>query len=225
MGKRVGSCGNLIRLILGLFSILFLLIGIALVVLTSLIKWSDILTKVINTNNLKALNIASIDAITIALLCVGAFIIVLSLIGLFGVIFLNKCLLIFYEIACLIIFLAHAGAFIAYFVYEPRLQNEIEKSFNNSITTNTSSQILLAVAYAFNCCGSTGPSDFVSNQSKLLYCGSVTSTQGCANATYSFIKQYSVYGIIIPTSILLFIELVILIGVPFLVIRMNRSYD
>lgn len=224
MGKQVGACGNLIRFLLGLFSLLFLLVGIALVVLTSLLKWSDVLTKVLNTNQLKALEIVSIDAITIALLCVGAFIIVLSFIGLVAVISLNKCLLIFYEIVCLIIFLAHLGAFIAYFVYEPKLQTEIEKGLNSTISKN-SSVLFYSISSAFDCCGSTGPSDITSQGYNInLWCSKPTSqTRGCGNATYSFIKQNSVYAIVIPTSILLFIELTILFGVPILVMRINRA--
>lgn len=229
MSKRVGFCGNLTRIILGLFSLLFLLIGIALVTLTSLIKWSNVFSSIINTSSLSTeLKLVSLDSITIVLLCIGAFTIVLSLIGLIAVITLNKCLLVFFEIVCVLIFLAHAGAFIAYFIYEPKLKTELEKAFNQTIAKNsTANQVfMLSISNSLKCCGSTGLSDF-NNTSSQLYCtNTVTnSTVGCSSAVYDLIKKYSLYGIIIPTSILLFIELVIIVSTPILIFRVNRSSD
>ena len=231
MGKQVGCCGNFTRFLLGIFSLMFLLIGIALVVLTSLIKWSNVFSNVINTNQLNnVLNLVTLDAITIALLVLGSFTIVLSLIGLLGVIFLNKCLLIFYEIVCVLLFLAHTAAFIVYFVYAPKLSTEIQKSFNQTINSDVSSNsnqigLLYGVSKVFNCCGSTGLSDFSSGQNVSLYCANTTASIGCSTAVNNFIQKYSIYGIVIPTAILLFIELIIIIGTPILIQRVNSSFD
>jgi hypothetical protein len=231
MGKQVGCCGNFTRFLLGVFSLMFLLIGIALVVLTSLIKWSNVFSSVINTNQLNnVLNLVTLDAITIALLVLGSFTIVLSLIGLIGVIFLNKCLLIFYEIICVLLFLAHAAAFIAYFVYAPQLNTQIQKSFNQTISSNSSDTnqigLLYGVSKVFSCCGSNGPSDFSGTGKNVsLYCFNTTASLGCSTAVNNFIQKYSIYGIVIPTAILLFIEFIIIVGTPILIQRVNSSFD
>lgn len=92
MGK---ACGIITRILLGIINVIFLMVGIALVVTSCLVKWSNI-------GGLKELSAATslvaIDGVAIAFICIGAFTIFLSLIGLFGLACSNKCLLIFYEV-------------------------------------------------------------------------------------------------------------------------------
>jgi hypothetical protein len=59
------------RIILGLINIVFLLLGIALVVLTSILRWGNIpeLKKINSYDNLAVL--AAVNAIAIALLVIG----------------------------------------------------------------------------------------------------------------------------------------------------------
>lgn len=59
------------RIVLGLINIIFLLLGIALVVLTSILRWGNIpeLKKINNYDNLAVLT--AVNAIAIALLVIG----------------------------------------------------------------------------------------------------------------------------------------------------------
>ena len=59
------------RIVLGLINIIFLLLGIALVVLTSILRWGNIpeLKKINNYDNLAVLT--AVNAIAIVLLVIG----------------------------------------------------------------------------------------------------------------------------------------------------------
>ena len=136
MARKVeGCCGNFIRLLLGLFNIIFLLLGIALVVLTCLLKWSNVFSKVLNISTVQTLiNLTAVDAVTIALLVIGAFAIVLSLVGLIGTICLSKPFLIIYEIVIILLFLAHLGALIYLLVQGSTIQKEFGNGINATVT-------------------------------------------------------------------------------------------
>lgn len=198
-GSVVGCCGNFIRFILGLLSVLFLLIGIALVVLTSLVKWSNVFSSFINTNQLSIIfNIVTIDGIVIALLCIGVFIIILSIVGLIAIISLNKCMLVFYQIVCGLIFLLHLAAFICYFVFQPRIGTEISKGLNSTIIEKQNEvlvqQAFLAFSVTLNCCGANGFSDLntFSNNKSILFCTQTTlnsNVQGCSKALTDLIND------------------------------------
>ena len=196
-GSVVGCCGNFIRFILGLLSVLFLLIGIALVVLTSLVKWSNVFSSFINTNQLSVIfNIVTIDGIVIALLCIGVFIIILSIVGLIAIISLNKCMLVFYEIVCGLIFLLHLAAFICYFVFQPKIGTEISKGLNSTIIDKQNDVLVQAAFFAFSstlsCCGANGFSDLNTFQNKSSFCTSTTqnsAAQGCSKALIDLIND------------------------------------
>lgn len=93
-----GTCGIITRILLGIINVIFLLVGIALVVTSCLLKWGNLG----NLGNYKAVatatSIIAIDGVSIALICIGGFTIFVSLLGLFGLACSNRCLLVFYEV-------------------------------------------------------------------------------------------------------------------------------
>ena len=100
-----GACGIITRVLLGIINVLFLIVGIALVVLSCLLKWANLG----NLQSYKAVATASsvlaIDGVAIALIAIGGFTIFVSVIGLLGLSCSNRCLLIFYEVISLTIIL------------------------------------------------------------------------------------------------------------------------
>ena len=134
--KSVNGCfANFIRVLIILLNICFLIIGIALVVLTCLLKWSNVFSSLFNAKDLQtAINLTAIDAVAIALIAIGAFAIVLSIIGLIGSICLNKVFLILYEIIIIILFLAHAAALIFLLVKAPSVEVALKEGLNTTVT-------------------------------------------------------------------------------------------
>ena len=230
----MGCCGSLFRFLLGLINVLFLLIGIALVVTTSVLKWSNI-SKLNEIQGLDTvLNLTSIDAVTIALLCIGGFIIFLSFIGLVGVCCSNRCFLIMYETITLIIFMAHVGALIALLVMTPKIEQQYRTTLNSTITAintlpadsndfKTKCVLMQSLSKFFGCCGANGPTDFTNADNQKNCCQSPVQTGGCADKSVDWIKKYSTYLLIIPTAVIFFIELVSIVGVPFMIARISRE--
>jgi hypothetical protein len=222
----MGCCGSLFRFLLGLINILFLLIGIALVVTTSVLKWSNI-SKLKEIKGLETvLDLTSIDAVTIALICIGGFIIFLSFIGLVGVCCSNRCFLIMYEIITLILFIAHVGALIALLVMTPKIEQQYRATLNSTIaainaqpTDENKCKLMLSLSNFFECCGANSPTELTSK----ICCKVPTPTQGCADASVDWIKKYSTYLLIIPTAVILFVELVSIVGVPFMIGRISKE--
>lgn len=222
----MSCCGSLFRFLLGLINVIFLLIGIALVVTTSVLKWANI-SKLQEISGLdKLLNLTSIDAVTIALLCIGGFIVFLSFAGLIGVCCSNRGFLFIYEFITVILFMGQVGALIALLVMQPQIESQYKNSLNatvNSINTQASDAeqkcaLMTALSELFTCCGANGPADFVSAKK---CCMDMTVTTGCSQASIDSIKKYSIY-LYVFSGVIIFIELISIIGVPFMIGRISR---
>lgn len=229
----MGACGIVSRIVLGVVNVIFLLLGIALVVTASLLKWGNLAKLKDLQATQTVISFVAIDGVAIALICIGAFAIFLSLIGLIGLGCSNRCLLIFYEVIVIIVFLAHLAALIVLLVAYPLIEKGFKEVFNSVVTDlqgntpgsssyQTNCNLMYNISNIFSCCGGNGPSDLsVSVQGSC--CIKPTPTAGCTNQVFGKIKQISVYLLIIPTAVLLFVELVCAITVPFLVVSISRS--
>lgn len=221
-------CGSLFRFLLGLINVIFLLIGIALVVTTSVLKWGNI-SKLQDISGLdKILNLTSIDALTIGLLCIGGFIIFLSFAGLIGVCCSNRGFLFIYEFITVILFMGNVGAFIALFIMQPQIESQYRSSLNATVVSINAQgsdavqkcELMYLLSNIFACCGANGPNDFVAESAKC--CKDIAVTTGCAEASLDSIKKYSIYFYIF-SAVIFFIELISIIGVPFMIGRISRK--
>jgi hypothetical protein len=229
------SCsGFLFQFIFGLINIVFLLIGVALIVITSVFKWS----KISSLKEISALEtvfkLTQIDAVTIALLCIGGFIVFLSLIGLIGVCYANRCFLIMYVIITVILFMAHVAALIALLAMAPRIEKQYRASLDsmmddlnarkNQNDFEDKCKVMNVLSAFFTCCGSKGPQDFNSDTDRNLCCknGGFLKQAGCADASVNFIKYYSTYFLIIPTCVIDFIELLAIVSVALMIRNLNQ---
>jgi hypothetical protein len=215
--------------------VIFLLIGIALVATTSVLKWANIgkLKEISGLQNI--LDLTSIDAITIALICIGAFIILISFIGLMGVCCSNRVFLVIYEIIVIILFLSHLAALITLLVMSKTVENEYRKALNqtvadiNSPSTSVPDRelkcsIMANLSGIFQCCGANNQNDFANSSLSSKCCRpEYVAAKGCADLSVDAIKKYSIYLLIIPTAVILFIELISIIGVPFLIASISRK--
>jgi hypothetical protein len=163
----------------------------------------------------------------ISFIKIKGFAILLSIVGLFGVIFKNRCLLVLYEIIVLILFLAHLAALIVLLVFYPRIDNAVRDEFNRQVSVinnnsnpslTTECSLMQNASSVFTCCGSLSPQNLTVNGQNL--CCKIPNNygnNGCTTVVTDLVKRYSNYYIIIPTSIILFIELCALITIPILI--------
>jgi hypothetical protein len=233
---KTGCCGSLIRVIIGIINGLFLLIGLAIFIIAAILRWSSdsLLNKITNNASIESIiNVAVLDAATIVLLAIGAFILLLSFIGLLGVICANRFFLVIYEIVIIMLFLAHGITLIVAALKSSDIEDEFRKALNRTIddinnpltensTVTADCAALNLLSEIFECCGAQGPSDFINPEYRYECCYSNLTTDGCANKTVNTLKENGVNIIIIPNCSILAVEFLIILMVPFLIGRISR---
>lgn len=108
---KVGCCGGMIRFLLIMINSIFFLIGLTVFIVAAILRWgsNSILSKLSGDADVQSiLNLSAIDAVSIALLSLGGFVIFLSLLGLAGACCANKCFLFVYEAVIVALFVTHA---------------------------------------------------------------------------------------------------------------------
>lgn len=122
---KTGCCGDLVRVLLIIINSIFFLIGLTVFIIAAVLRWgsSSILSKLSGDKEVETiLNLSAIDAVSVALLALGGFVIIVSLLGLVGACCANKCFLFLYEAVIVALFIGHAiilsiGKFNILFIY------------------------------------------------------------------------------------------------------------
>jgi hypothetical protein len=180
------------------------------------------------------INLSSLDSITIALMVFAGFIILLSFVGLMGAICANRFFLVVYEIVIVCLFITHLIILIVAAFESSDIEKKFRKSMNDTIqvlntpTSNPDTLTANCVALKFlselfECCGAQGPQDFTYNTTFRYECCFNNYTNGCTEKTISSVINNSTNIIIIPNSIILGLELILIILVPCLIGRISRS--
>ncbi|CAF1146777.1 unnamed protein product [Brachionus calyciflorus] len=233
---RTGFFGSIIRIILAIVNILFLLIGFAVFIAAAILRWSkdSILNKIATNDVLKPiLNVTAINDVSLILLILGAFITVLSIIGLCGACCANRFFLGVYEIVIVVLFISHGIVLVVAAFKSGTIENEFRKALNQTVFDVNSDKTdeeykmercsaLKLISEIFECCGLNGPNDFT-NATYVTECCYGSSTDGCGDKTVKSFKENGVNIIIIPNSIVLGLEFLIIVLVPFLIGRITRS--
>lgn len=238
MSFNIGCCGSFIKLILCIINIIFLFAGLAVFILASILRWgSDSIIKEITNNEAvrSIFNISVIDGVSIALLAFGAFIILLSLIGLMGVICNSKCFLYLYEFTIILLFLGHGVSLLVVTLTSDSIEVDFKQAINNTMDNinnathditpdkfDDSCAIMKGLSEIFQCCGSTAKSDFI-DQSLTLKCCINNTSIGCGIKTVDSIKSNAVNIVFIPSGVILGFELILILMVPILVSRLNKN--
>ena len=223
--SKVGSCGNVFRFILGAINLFFILLGISIVVLTSVFRWSSWLDSYKNENIIKI-----IDPYIIIILVIGILLILLNIFGFIAIISLNRILLIIYEIIIVIIFLIFVGSFIALLLLSPKLEEFINNEFNSSITNINNGvykeyPIYLILSKVLDCCGADGQTDFNNSTIKNEYCefkNGAYSKNGCRITVIDILKNSRNYFIVIPGSVIIFIFLLLIFFIAYLIYKASK---
>jgi hypothetical protein len=235
INEIMNACETILRIILAIYKTLLGLIGATLAVTTSLIKWSNI-TQLKKYNEIGSiLNLVLIiDTIIYTLLGLGCILMILAVIGLVGICLTNRGFLLVYEFILAIIFLAHLASLILLIAISGFIEQQYRTHLNAQLTvvnTNAYGDMYAKCAFMrglssyFNCCGLStinGPQDFTSSVTRVSCCADWTRTQGCAQPAVDWLKSNAIYFLIIPTSVILFVEVSTLICVPLLVFRVNK---
>jgi hypothetical protein len=225
---------TLLTMLLGLINTLLFLIGAAIVIITCLLKWSKISEQIKIINDMSSvLDLTTLNTVSIVLICIGSFILLISIIGFVGTCLSNRVLLGIYAVAVLLLFIANLIALILLLTMTSRIEQEYKTSLNSTVNkinqnpTDAANIILCgfmrSISSFFTCCGAQGPQDFTSQTVRIACCSDSTVSQGCAQTSFDWLKKNSVYFLIIPTSVILFFELVTIFIVVFLIHNITKS--
>ncbi len=228
---KIGCCGNFVRFLLLVVNSLFLILGLVVFIGAAVLKWgNNPFSKFSDIKHVDDIvKIGSIGSIAVTLMVIGGIIIVLSTIGIIGVKFLNKFFLVIYEIIVGILFLSHGIAILVLLFGSSSLETNYKDAVNSTVTKindnkdfEINAEFMLGLSTLFKCCGSNGPSDF-KNATVLKDCCEEQSenkgywTEGCAAKSVKTIKDSAVNLLVIPSGIILVVELFSLIMVPCLI--------
>ena len=225
-----GLCSNFYRACLLTFNILIFLVGLGVFIFAAILKWDP---KLLNIKELQSLiKLSEIQSITIFFMILGAFIIIISLIGVLGLVRLYKYLLYVYEVVIIILFLSHGIALLFLVFGKSTIEKEITKSMTelvddlNANATNykTQCEVMQGLSLVFKCCGRDGPSDFNSTVTIDNCCDNVNpnTTVGCSSKIFEIITDKPLDYLIIPSCAVLAAELIVMIFTPSIIKHIRR---
>ncbi len=180
--------------------------------------------------------IYSLNKIYVSLSCLMGFSVILSSIGIVSVYKYNTQILIIYEILSLIFFLIHLSLIIFLCINWPKLDVEFRRVLNETVTEiiNTSNDSncnqMRKLSYSYTCCGLKGPRDFLDKNKRIKCCATNQSDakmrqkRGCGDeASLNDIKKFLCDFIVVPNIIVLFVEIISIVGSPFVIKYMYRK--
>ena len=229
MGRELdGCCSKFYKVSLIIFNLLIFLVGLLVFIFAAVLKWDKDLLNIKELDEI--VKLTEIGNITVFSMIIGAFAILVSLIGLLGLWCLDKCVLIVYEIIIILLFLSHGIALLV-LVFG---KNGVEKSFessmekiiddlnNNSTDYSKSCEIMHGLSKIFECCGNNGPSDFNSTLIGENCCENSNITIGCTGKIISMVTDNSINYLIIPSGLILAVELLVIIVTPFIISHISK---
>lgn len=230
----LGYVSSTIRFVLLLINFLFLIIGIVLLITACILKWGTAFTSLIKIDGIQELvNSSSISAVAVVLLILSVFIIIVSLFGFIGVKWMNRAFMLIYEIIVLLLFITHGVSLLVVVFGWSSLETEFKKEFTKTIADLNSNetapvdfdnkcQLSFALSELFKCCGAEGPDDFFNATLVTQCCKSEAYKDGCNNKVIKEIEAITSNLLVVPSVILLVIELFSIIMVPFLMGAVKR---
>jgi len=224
-------CASTYRFLLVIFNAILLVAGLITFILACILKWGKGLLSKLDVKELDdVIDVGTIDIVAVVVLIVGAALIVISLVGILGLCYLNKCLLGIYEVIMILIFLVHLVGLLVFVFSKSSIEKEFGNgmgklvkslnSFNSSV--NVSQQIecegMLALSKIIACCGDKGPMDFANRTEINNFCCFSNSTKlpGCTSKLTTEIDSHANSYLVIPSGIILVVELIIIASTPLL---------
>lgn len=225
MGKleNLGCCGSLFSMLLTILNVIFMILGILIFILAAVLKWGS---SVLDIDGIKdIIKFGSFDAVATLLLIFGAVIFGLALFGILGVRCASKFFLVIYEGIIIVLFLAHLISLIVLLFSESSIEGEFRGALNTTVTKLNENKkpdgsveciVMTGLSTAFACCGNKG-NDLLPSVGQIC-CSNYNSTAsvGCTDKAISYLKDNAVSFIIIPSGVILLVELIVIVTVPFI---------
>jgi hypothetical protein len=229
-----GCCASLIGILLTIINVIFLFLGVTIFVIAAVLKWSknSVLNKLLElADKVTIIDLSSITIVSYVLLGIGAFLIIVSLVGLIGACCSNRCFLVIYEVILIIFFLSHVALVLLLLIGLPDIEKKFKKAMDKAVnelnqTNLTPEDIgdkcrpLKVISDLFDCCGSSGASDFISDGIREICCKPNT-REGCSKKVFQVLRDDGWLLIVIPNICVCVIELIFIIAVPFLIARIG----
>jgi hypothetical protein len=241
--SNLGKFAKSIQFMLIIVNLVFFLMGLIVFIIAAVLKWTTVFNKFINIQEIETLvKLGSVESVNTLLLVMGVFAMILSLMGILGAKYTNRFLLLSYEVVLVLVFLIHAISALVILGGSSKLEEEFRGAMSKTIdtlnefynlndTTNDvfvrECQLLRDLSTIFLCCGGNSPSDFT-NTTLVDDCCSDYFDIGCTDKVVNDVVMYSKHMIVIPSFIILTIELLAIIMVPFLLRRIkaeNSGYE
>jgi hypothetical protein len=236
MCKNTGCFGSFIRIVLSLINIIFLLFGLGIFAVAALLKWADtsVLSRMASNAEIRSIiDVSAIENVSFVLLVLGAFIVLLSLVGLIGACCANRFFLVLYEIVLVLLFLSHGVLLIVGGIKSAEVEREFRRALNVTVErvrhANATEPELHALCNAFRlvselfeCCGAASPADFNKTLADRC-CVQPMPIYGCSDRAVSVVKRNGINIIIIPNSVILCFEFILILIVPFLIGRITKG--
>jgi hypothetical protein len=224
MCKNTGCFGSFIRIVLSLINIVFLLFNLGIFLFAVELKRAD--TSELSDEKIGSVFAMIIEILSLVMFILGPFMVALSYLGLIGACCANRFFLVLYEIVLVVLFLSHGILLIIGGAKSP----EVEREFRDSLVTivekikhsrspRDECVVFFLVSKLFTCCGAGSPADFNKTQSATC-CIQPMPVYGCSERAVSMVKHNI---IIVPSSIILSLEFILILAVPFLIGRITSS--
>lgn len=236
MCENSGFCGSIVRVLLTIINIILFAIGATIFVIAAILQWDDgLIIGKIDKELKDIIDITAFEELSVALLILGGAIMLVSVVGLIGACCASKFFLIIYEIVLIVLFIAHIVIVIIVVVEAPKIKDEYKKQLNESVVAVNNAEpsqydekckSLKALSEIFDCCGYKDASDFRDPAARDKCCKS-QQNDGCADKVIKTFEDDAVNILVIPNAVVLAIELIFIIGVPFLIGRLSKKdkYD
>lgn len=210
----------MLRILVILANSVLLLVGLALVAIGALLKWTDVIEKVealdVNVQDV----IDDFDTLIVFYLVIGIAFCVVSVMGFIAGCCANKWIVIVYEIVVFVLFVAHLVFFIYYITQKDNIVNDLNKTIqaevdeiisNGNIEFEESFECsaYASLADTFDCC------DFNSTTIYYEVCCPSGSDKPCTDA---IIDLFWDFAVILPNVILIVVEFFILAAVALVII-------
>lgn len=227
---QLGCCIAFFKNILNIINVLFLLLGIVVIITASILRWSSVLNKFTNIKGIDTLiTLGSVNNISVAMLVLGGFIVLLSIFGLIGA---QKQISFFLKVylgLVIVIFLAMLISILVLIFTSSKIENEYKKSVNTTVYDINANfdadkcKIMKALSETFECCGSYLPTDFKNETVRAECCDAkFLQGKGCGPQVVENIKKNAINLLVIPSAIIMGIELFAIITTSCLVGRIGR---
>ena len=206
-------------------SILIFAFALFLIIFSIVFVWANIITDMLEKSISGLLDLSSVNVVAYMLITASALLIAVLTLGCYGLIKMNRHVLLLFELSLLLLFVFKGISIIilGFTTFEGPFRENVNGIFD-MINTDYNPDLNCIYSYnissTFKCCGSNGPKDFL-NQSLVGICcfsSNTTNTMnGCSDKIMNQIRGMIFRSLEIPTFITMVLEFIAIISLSFLV--------